>query len=264
VLVRLEEQVLRVDGHREDEAAVEAADVDVLLVVVGGVDVRPADRGAEDVAADARVLVAAGVVGVGRGALAGAGAGEVAEAVVQLRARPQDRAEGAVGANLAQLEAGQLVDLPVGAAEVLADVGEVEAGVGAQGDVAAAGLVDPLRHPHALRPVAVAADLDRPAPAALDVGGRVQERLALVGRDVHFARRPDPQVGAEEVPGTRPDAGVLRRRRSEARRRARDRDGEDERDGEERARRLHPREPIPAVPVSGPIAMVGTSDGRSA
>src|ERR1700733_10480961 len=47
VLVGLEEQVLWVDGHREDEAAVEAADVDVLLVVVSRVDVRPADRGAE-------------------------------------------------------------------------------------------------------------------------------------------------------------------------------------------------------------------------
>ena len=41
-----------------------------------------------------RVLVAAGVVGVERGALAGAGAVEVAEAVVQLRAGPQDRADG--------------------------------------------------------------------------------------------------------------------------------------------------------------------------
>src|SRR6201985_3474576 len=74
LLVRLEEQVLGVDGHLEDEAAVEAGDVDVLLVVVGGVDVRPADRGAEDVVADARVLIAAGVVGAERGALAGAGA----------------------------------------------------------------------------------------------------------------------------------------------------------------------------------------------
>ena len=53
VLVRLEQEVLRVDRHPEDEAAAQAADVDVLLVVVGGVDVRPADRGAEPVALDA-------------------------------------------------------------------------------------------------------------------------------------------------------------------------------------------------------------------
>ena len=46
-LVRLEEQVLRIDAHDEGEAAAQAADVDPLLVVVGGVDVRPADRGAE-------------------------------------------------------------------------------------------------------------------------------------------------------------------------------------------------------------------------
>ncbi len=46
-LVRLEEQLLRVDGHREEEAAAQAGDVDPLLVVVGRVDVRPADRGAE-------------------------------------------------------------------------------------------------------------------------------------------------------------------------------------------------------------------------
>src|SRR6201985_3639489 len=75
VLVRLEEQVLGVDGHLEDEAAAEAGDVDVLLVVVGGVDVRPADRGAEDVAADARVLVAAGGGGGESGGVAGVGRG---------------------------------------------------------------------------------------------------------------------------------------------------------------------------------------------
>ena len=45
---------------------------------------------------------------------------------------------------------------------------------------------------------------------------------------------------------------------------ARDHDGEDERDGEERTRRLHARQRIPRAPLSGPIAMVGTSDGRPA
>ena len=84
VLVRLEEQVLRVDDHDEGEAAAQAGDVDPLLVVRRGVDVGPADRGAEDVVVDVRVLVAAWVMPELGRVFAGTGSLEVAQAVVEL------------------------------------------------------------------------------------------------------------------------------------------------------------------------------------
>ena len=73
VLVRLEEEFLRVDGHLEGEAAAQAGDVDPLLVVGGGVDVRPADRGAERDPVAVGVLVAAGVVAARAGSARSAG-----------------------------------------------------------------------------------------------------------------------------------------------------------------------------------------------
>ena len=74
VLVRLEEVFLRVDDHPVGEAAAQPGDVDPLLVVGRGVDVRPADRGAELDPVAGGVLVAAGVDAAGRRAAAGAGA----------------------------------------------------------------------------------------------------------------------------------------------------------------------------------------------
>src|SRR6185295_9087196 len=169
VLVRLEEVFPRVDGHPVDEAAAQAGDVDPLLVVGGRVDVRPADRGAQLDPVLEGVLVAARVDAAAGRAAAGPGAGQVPQAVVELGAGADDPADRPIRLCPQQFEGRQLVDLPIGAAEVGADVGEAQLRFARHGDVTAALPVDPLVGPHAARAVAVAAKLHWPGAAALHV-----------------------------------------------------------------------------------------------
>ena len=169
------------------------------------------------------VLVAAGVVAASRRAAAGPGPLEVAQAVVELRAGADDaRRACPSGRDAAELEAGQLVDLPVGAAEVGADVGEAQGRPAADVDVAAAGLVDPLVGPHRARAVAPARAAPSGRGRGSDVAGRPQQQPAAAVLEVDVARAvPIRRFGQSRWPASGPSQGFsaarrLRRRRCRA------------------------------------------------
>ena len=165
------------------------------------------------------VLVAAGVVPGRRRAFPGTGALEVAQAVVELGADPHAVQRAVLAVDRPELEAGQLVDLPVGAAEVGADRGEAQRRQGRHVDVTAAGAVDPLPGAHRAPAVAGAAHLDRPAAAAAHVARRPQAHLAAGVLDVEVGGRADAQVGAEQDLCFGALAGVLADRCDRLRRR---------------------------------------------
>src|SRR6187549_23261 len=216
-LVRLEEEVARVDAHHEGEAAAQAADVDPLAVVFGRVDVRPADRGAEADALAARVLAAGWVDAVARRAPHRPRALQVAEAVEDLRSLPHPLQRPASLVERPDLHAERVLDLPVRAAPAVADAEEVDAGLGAEDANAAAHLVDRLVGAHPVALVAARPQLHRAATARADVVAGVQEDAAPVAvaaaapLDVEVEGRPDPEVGTEQLAGPRAIAGIRRR-----------------------------------------------------
>src|SRR4051794_18483823 len=140
----------RVRDHPVEEAPVQAGDVDPLLVVRGGVDVRPPDRRAERDALRVQVLVAAGVVRRRRRPRAPVRVLEVAQAVVLLRAHPDTLQRLPVGVGRPQLEAKRMQELPV--AVLAGNRLEPEPRAGLDRDVAATRLVDPLDRDHAVGP----------------------------------------------------------------------------------------------------------------
>src|SRR4051812_7282340 len=95
VLVLLGDLAERVRAVDEAEAALQPSDVDPVLWIGRGVDVRPSARDAEAVGRQAADLRAAGEEAATP--RVGAHASQVAEAVVDLRARPHHLAAGAVG-----------------------------------------------------------------------------------------------------------------------------------------------------------------------